>query len=635
MYESLTRRRGDHQGAGIHDRRPACDPHRGSYRDWLRRHELKAAEAARGTKEGRDAFAALLFDRVSDERNLRIAIDHIDQKGGVAPGPDGRRLADLDDRQRWELARELREEIRSGTYLPGKDRKRQISKGKGRGIRVIRIQNLRDRVVQRAITQVVYPLIEPSFSDVSHGYRPEKGRETALARATVTAGRHGLWTWVTEDIRDAFNQIPRSRLIQVLATRIPSQDILGLIELVSRMETPRGIRQGGSLSPMLLNVYLDHVLDRPWEKAYPDLPMIRVADDILLLCRDRGEAQRAREGLERLLRPAGMPLKGTPESTIRDLGDGESARWLGYDLTRGKDGVEAHLPDDSPCWEKLTEHLRLAHDHPRAPMRAYEGIVGWVGALGPCFEHVDRGKAYARIVEIASGLAFEEVPTREKVEDIWSKAHGRWEGQRTEAGKAGQAGETCSVGRNRLLRKPSSNRRKAPLAGYQTGSTPPGRGPILAPWEPEHEEKNKEEVTPSKPASTARSADPDRPRPPRNSMSECPDASVVGTPPGSKPPVQGARLAPRQDGDEVSAPDPANTARTVDHADAMEGSEPEATPGSVARPGSNVPSRPRSTRSIRARPGHRVRDFRNPRRRGRSAFGGDRNVVENARPPPS
>jgi hypothetical protein len=282
-------------------------------------------------------------------------------------------------------------------------------------------------VVQRGIVQILQSLIDPDFSSRSFGFRPYKGREHALACASALARRNGLWTWVTEDIRDAFNQVPLNRLLDVLRTKVPAEELLQLIESVIGGNGKRGLRQGGSLSPILLNVYLDHFLDRPWDKAHPEWPLIRVADDLLILTRNPEEAVEAHKALDRLLLAAAMPLKGASETTIRDLSRGENARWLGYVLQKADDDeVAVNLPDDSSCWHKLTENLRLAHESAHAPQRAWDGLVGWIAAQGPCYQHADRKAVFTKIAMIAKEFGIEELPLGAYGDALWADAYERW-----------------------------------------------------------------------------------------------------------------------------------------------------------------------------------------------------------------
>src|SRR5437899_2915315 len=141
MYNGLRRRRGPNPGADARDRRMPAEFHEGTRRDFLRRHARESAEAARAGKRERTEFASCLFRRAADPRNLRRAIDHLAACGGKAPGPDGLRLDDLDDSERWELARALGTAMRASTHRPGPERSVRIPKASGRGTRTLRIQN--------------------------------------------------------------------------------------------------------------------------------------------------------------------------------------------------------------------------------------------------------------------------------------------------------------------------------------------------------------------------------------------------------------------------------------------------------------------------------------------------------------
>jgi RNA-directed DNA polymerase len=434
MYSSLRRRGGSNRPADARDRLVPAESHVGTARDYLRRHERESAIAARGTRAERTAFAAGLLARVADPRNLKLALDHLASDGGNAAGPDGLRPADLSPASRWELARCLGKAIGSGTYRPGSDRDVRIPKASGTGDRIITIQNVDDRAVQRAVVQMLQPVIDPRFLDSSYGYRPHRGREDALARADALASVSGLWVWAVADVQDAFDQVPHGRLLDALRKHVPVDDLLAMVGTVIDNEQKRGLRQGGALSPLLLNVYLDHVLDRPWQKAYPGTPMVRVADDLLILTGERQQAKSALVALADRLRPAGMTLK-QEKVAIADLATGQTVEWLGYAIRQGATGVEARLTERS--WEQLENALAATHEKPDAPIHALETIAGWIDQAGPCYRDQDVTAVYERIERIARTYAFEEVPTRDEVLARWARAFDRWERGR----RAGRAHE--------------------------------------------------------------------------------------------------------------------------------------------------------------------------------------------------
>jgi hypothetical protein len=424
MYNSLRRRGGSNRPADARARRVPADFHEGSCREFLRRHERESAEAAHRTARGRTEFARGLFRRAADPRNLRCAVDYLAAEGGSAPGPNGLTLDDLDGTERWELARALGAAIRAGRYRPGAHREVAIPKGPGRGMRTLRIRNVEDRVVVRAIVQVVQPFLDPTFAATSFGFRPGRGREHALAFAETAAEATGAWVWVLDDIQDAFEHVPLGRLLDVARKRLVAEDIVELIRVVTANGTTRGLRQGSSLSPLLLNLYLDHLLDRPWANRQPASPLIRVADDLLVLGRDRSDGEISHAHLRAQLRPAGMELKATPETAVRDLPRGETGDWLGFRLDMGPGGLEVRPTEKG--WWKLDEYLGLAHTKPAAPLRALEIIGGWTEQLGPCRPYLDIAGFHARIASVAHGHAFDEIPDRQAVEDRLLRGYRRW-----------------------------------------------------------------------------------------------------------------------------------------------------------------------------------------------------------------
>ena len=372
----------------------------------------------------RQAFLAVLFARTVDTRNLRLAWDHLARGDGQAPGLDGLRYDDLDGHEVWSLIRTISKAITDDTYRTNKDRKVKIPKSSGKGYRVLSIPTIVDRMVQRAIAQAIEPYLDPRFDDHSFGFRPHSDVNKALARAEELTVKEDRWVWLTEDLKDAFDHVPQRRLLDLIRTRIPEERMTRLIERVALTKTGKGLRQGGNLSPLLLNVYLDHFLDRKWRRQHPDVTLLRWADDVLILCRTREEARQAYRDLGRLLLPTGMRLKATPEQAIHDLGSGDHAEWLGYRLQMERNGLKAHLTEKA--WRSLEEKLGLCHEKDSSPIRAVETIMGWISSMGACYLQTDPPGAYARIGTLAQNLAFDEIPPVEAVYQEWRRAYRRW-----------------------------------------------------------------------------------------------------------------------------------------------------------------------------------------------------------------
>lgn len=434
MYTSLGQREDFNQLAGAHARPDAADFHIGSRQDFLRRHERAATEAIQRGRPGIEEIAPYLLRRVADARNLRIAWDYLRRRGGAAPGPNGHRYSDLEEDEVWELMRAIGYAIRQGTYRPGLDRLLAIPKGNDRGTRTLKLQNIEDRVVARAVVQIIQPLLDLLMDDRSYGYRPGRDRRHALAEALVVADGRDLKVWVVEDIKDAFDKVPLNRLLDVLRLRLPD-DVVRLIETATNTGSKRGIRQGSPLSPLLLNLYLDHFLDKVWARWNPDVPLLRTADDLLILCRTEEQAHSCHRSLQQILTPAGMPLKGTPTTTTRNLSAGQQAEWLGFEI--GLQGSQALVCLAGQTWFKLADELALAHARPGSPLRVIPTILGWADQIGPCYADEDRDQVYARVASAAKESAFEEFPTREQFFERWSRAHARWLELRTAVGERG------------------------------------------------------------------------------------------------------------------------------------------------------------------------------------------------------
>ena len=425
--------------------------HRGDAAALMRRYQTHVVAAHRREGlAGVRACAPHLAKLIADPRVLRVAWDHLARWGGQAPGPDNLRYPDLNSAEAWDLCRALGRAIRAGDYRRGRDRVVMIAKGAGRGERPLVLSSVADRVVDRAAASILGPLLDPLFDPNSFGSRPRVDRLHALAAAERCVLGDRRRVWLTHDIRDAFLHVPRERLLQAVQKFLPADDLIELLgHLIDGNRLP-GLRQGSPLSPLLLNLYLHHVLDRPWRRERPGLPLLRYVDDLLVPCRSEAQAHSADAVLRRLLVPAGLPLKWSPGEAIADLGTGGTVRWMGFVIRKVPRALAAEIAETA--WEDLETRLAGLHAEGDAPLRAAAVIPGWIGQRGPCYRWSDRAAACRRVVAIAAAQAFEEVPGEAQLEGFWQRAHARYcrlQGSAKAAGARAASNEAAAAGTTR------------------------------------------------------------------------------------------------------------------------------------------------------------------------------------------
>ena len=258
----------------------------------------RVRQVAQKDKEAR--FTALLH-HVSLER-LVMAYWALSPK--AAPGVDGVTWQDYGQDLVANL-RDLHDRVHSGRYQARPSRRAYIPKADGR-LRPLGIAALEDKIVQRAVVEVLNAVYEADFLGFSYGFRPGRGPHDALDALAVGIERKKV-NWVLDaDIRDFFTSVDRGWLERFLRHRIADERVLrligkwlaaGVIEDGTWAETDRGSPQGASVSPLLANVYLHYVLDLWadwWRKRHArgDVIIVRFADDFIVGFEYREDAQR-------------------------------------------------------------------------------------------------------------------------------------------------------------------------------------------------------------------------------------------------------------------------------------------------------------------------------------------------------
>jgi len=253
---------------------------------------------------------AALFDTLTALATLRAGFDKVEENHGCA-GVDGQTIEVFSASLEPNLSR-LQTELRTQKYRPQSLLVATVPKASG-GERRLSIPTVRDRVAQSAAAIVLTPILDPEMEDVSYAYR--KGRSVDQAIRRVMRLRDQGYHWVLDaDIRRFFDEIPRDRLLQVLSRHVDDADLLDLIKLWLYTDVQDGDRtyrltagvpQGSPISPLLANLYLDR-LDEPFLERH--FQIVRFADDYVILCRDRGEAEQALALSEEALRELGLEL---------------------------------------------------------------------------------------------------------------------------------------------------------------------------------------------------------------------------------------------------------------------------------------------------------------------------------------
>ncbi len=204
-----------------------------------------------------------LYAHVRKTETLRAAYD-LAKKNNGSPGIDGVTFEAIEAEGVEAFVADLRAELQAGTYRPTRSRKVQIPKGGGK-FRCLSIPTIRDRVVQGALKLIMEPIFEADFQPGSFGYRPRKKPHDALQRVSeaILQGK----TYVIDlDLRSYFDTVRHHIVLEKVAKRIRDEDVLRLLKLMLKASGKRGVPQGGVISPLLSNIYLNEV-DRMLERA--------------------------------------------------------------------------------------------------------------------------------------------------------------------------------------------------------------------------------------------------------------------------------------------------------------------------------------------------------------------------------
>lgn len=303
-----------------------------------------------------------LTDKVFSPLNLFAASERVVANGGAA-GVDHQSVEDFLAHRREELRR-LEEFLRNDDYRPQAVRRTWIPKPGSTDKRPLGIPTVRDRVVQTALLHVLEPIFDATFARHSYGFRHGRGCHHALERVEALL-KEGYVYVVDADLKSYFDTIPHDRLLDRVREKVSDSRVLRMIQMfleqgvmdgLSQWVPEEGTPQGAVISPLLANIYLNP-LDHLLEDA--GFAMARYADDFVILCRSREDAERALALVEAWVAENGLTLHPTKTRIV-------DARTEGFDFLGYHFRGALRLPRDKSL-KKLKDTVRTktrrAHGH--------------------------------------------------------------------------------------------------------------------------------------------------------------------------------------------------------------------------------------------------------------------------------
>ena len=348
-----------------------------------------------------------LYIHVCKMETLRQAYKLVKANNG-APGIDGVTFEAIEEAGLDDFLSQIRDELVSGTYQPMGNRIKEIPKGGGK-VRVLGIPAIRDRVVQGALRLIVEPIFEADFQEGSYGYRPKRRAHAAVNRVSEAVVQNKTMV-IDLDLEAYFDNVRHDILLGKVAQRVDDDSIMRLLKLILKANGKKGLAQGGVISPLLANIYLNEV-DKMLEKAkritrqgkYTYIQYARFADDIVILVNDY-HRQLLKAAYKRLIQELDkLRVKVNRDKTkIVNLTQGKTFSFLGFVYRRvktrqGKWGVS--IVPKMKARTALLENLKgIFRKHKSQPLSLVIELInpilrGWanyfrIGNSSECFAYI-------------------------------------------------------------------------------------------------------------------------------------------------------------------------------------------------------------------------------------------------------
>lgn len=366
-----------------------CKPDYGAER---RVWSAKMLEALENGVKGNKWFS--LTDKVGRLDVLELAWSKVSSNAGAC-GVDGVTVEHFGkDSQRRLLA--VKEHINGGSYQPSPVKRVWIPKAGSAEKRPLGIPTVRDRVAQTALKMVIEPIFEREFAPQSYGFRPGRSCKDALRRVDELL-KSGHRYVVDVDIKGYFDAIPRKRLMERVKERIADGRVLKLIEAfleqgvmegMELWETESGTPQGGVISPLLANIYLNPL---DWLMKEAGLEMVRYADDMVVMCKEPETATQALKKISQWMEEAGLELHPQKTQIVAMTEQGRHFDFLGYRFWKGRSGRISKVirpKSERSIRERLKPFLKRANGHCLIAIIAWINPIlrGWYGY----FRHASR-----------------------------------------------------------------------------------------------------------------------------------------------------------------------------------------------------------------------------------------------------